>query len=111
MSLNPNSQIPTIHTENTKSFIADQQKQLKKQLECENITGKADSRMREQSEDLSFVSESDDEATNRKRRLIDKRVVDTLVAEVARKDAAISSKAGDGNTDMIIDLEYLALGG
>lgn len=61
--------------------------------------------------DLSLIGELDDEATDGERGLIGEAVIDALGAHVTGEDAAIGGEAGDGDADVVVDLEDLLLVG
>lgn len=50
-----------------------------------------------------------DKSSNGKRRLVGVVIVDTLGSHVAREDATISGETGNGDADVVIDLEDLLL--
>lgn len=58
---------------------------------------------------LSLIGELNYETTDRKRRFISVAVIDTLRSHIARKNASIRSKAGNGDADVIVDFEDLLL--
>lgn len=61
--------------------------------------------------DLGLVGEADDEARDGEGGLVDEGVVDAFVAEIAGEHASVSGETSDGDTDVVVDLEDLALVG
>ena len=59
--------------------------------------------------DLSLIGELNNKSTDGKRRLIVIAIVDALGSHIARENSAISGKASNGESDVIINLEDLLL--
>jgi len=64
---------------------------------------------REGNEDLSLVGKLNDESADGKRGLVRIVIVDALGPYVAGKDADVGSEVGDGDADVVVDLEDLLL--
>jgi hypothetical protein len=61
--------------------------------------------------DLRLVGEPEREPGDGERRLVDEGVVDALVAEEAREDAAVGCEAGERDPGVVGDAEHLPLVG
>lgn len=59
--------------------------------------------------DLSLVSQLDNKAADRKRRLVSVTVVNTLGSHVPRQNTAVGGETGDSDADVVVDLEDLLL--
>jgi len=64
---------------------------------------------RKGNEDLCLVGELNDESADGQRGLVGVVIVDALGAHVPGEDAAVGSEAGDGDADVVVDLEDLLL--
>lgn len=63
----------------------------------------------EKQSDLGLIGELNNEATNREWRLIGVIIVNAFGSHVTGEDTTIGGETGDGDTDVIINLEDLLL--
>ena len=58
---------------------------------------------------LGFIGEADDETGDGEGRLVDERVINALVTQVTAEHPSVGGETSDGNADVIVDFEDLAL--